>query len=183
MNIQQKIFISILIFFSVMLQAAFLPNFFPTGVVPNILLVIVVFYTFSLGFNSIWKAVFGVGIFLDLISFSLVGMNALALILVAFISSILTRRFLILHSNWKFIIIIILVTVGTAVNELVPALVTEALFFLKIGISGYFNLSFHSLWLKIIYNIIIFMLLYWPFKKIEKAVRLYGNQVNIQRNV
>jgi hypothetical protein len=172
MNRQQIIFVIFLVLAAIFFQTAWLPNFFPSGAVPSLSVALVVFYTFRFGFEKIWIKIFFFGIVFDLLNFSWLGLNSLALIMVAFVSSFLSRRFLVIHANWRFFILVFLVLAGTVTNEIVlfgiPVAVRQ--FWGKNG-ALFFSLNYQDLVKKTLGNLAIIFILYWPLIKLEKFVK------------
>ena len=183
MNTKQKITAIIFILLAIMLQTGFIIPYFKSGTIPSILVVTAVYFTYSYGFENVWKWVFMTGIFVDLLTFSWLGVNALALIMVAAVSSMLSKRFMILHYQWRILIITVLMIFGTLVNEIILTFFPNFFMFLKAEPTYNQVFSWHWLWLKIIYNLLFFTVLFWPFKKIEKIVIFYGEQIIKKKHV
>ncbi|MDO8241021.1 MAG: rod shape-determining protein MreD [Candidatus Moranbacteria bacterium] len=172
----QNIFVGIIIFFGVILQTSFLPNFFPTGLIPDVVLVMIIIWTAKADFNAIWVRAIFAGLMFDLLSFWPIGINIFSFVAVAFATNSLCKRFLVPQSVRRFLIIGIAVVVGTMINQLIVA----------IGINlqnfSWNNLEIfnQALILKPICNLIILAILYWPLEKIEEVFR-HQNKMIIKR--
>lgn len=170
----KKISIFIILFLLVILQVSFLPNFFDSRVVPDLALIVLIFFTTRKGFGEIWLKAAVAGLILDFFSFYPLGVNIIALLAVVLITSFLTRRFLAAHSIGRLLILIFLVIIGTLINDLMVAILTK-LFKNNYEFLAVFN---WDMGLKILNNIIVFILIYWPLKKYEN-IKLFFEQKDI----
>ena len=99
---------------SALAQATILPAVGPTGVLPNVVLVLLLVWSAlrGLGEGLLW--VFGTGLLLDVLAMDPLGTNGLALLVAALLAGPARRRFF--HSGMIFpILLTMLATVGYAV--------------------------------------------------------------------
>lgn len=179
----QKITILFLLLLLVIFQISVLPNFFPENSIPNILLVMLVFWTAFKGIEKTWKSAMLGGLVSDLFLFVPVGTNILSFLVAIILVNYLARRFLVTPRAWRFAILIILVASGVLVNEIVLTLVAKILIAFQKTAKNIPMLINWSLAHKIINSVIIFMVLYWPIKKIEAILNLYGSRTDPKSNV
>jgi len=167
----QKIIITLIIFFSAIFQLAVFSNFFFWNVGPNILLLLVIFWTVQEGFEKAFSKNILAGIVLDLATFSVVGMNVASLSLVAFFISYLSKRFLVVARNWRVFILILTIIFSTLANNLfLNSLYLIASYFGKVAI-GSAQVPFFSVILmkETALNILFFPSVYFLLKKIERS--------------
>jgi len=177
MNWQQRMLTIFFAVAAIFIQAAFLPNFFVPGNIPNLLLLLAVFYTVRFGFEKVWVKLILAGLVLDLATFSWTGLNALALIAAAFSSSFLNRRFLVIHAKWKFIILVILMAAGTLAGEIVLFGVPFLAHQIPDNSSGFeLAVILSMLSRKIIFNLVMFVAAYWPLMRLEKFIKAFNRQ-------
>lgn len=179
----QKIAIFLLLFFLAIFQVAALPNFFPENYIPNILLVLLIFWTARKGIEKTWKVAILGGLITDLFLSVPVGANIFSFFIAIILVNYLARRFLVTHQAWRFAILIILVASGALANEIVLALVSKTLLIFQKTAMNIPPLADWALAHKIINSIIIFVILYWPLKKIEAIFNLYGSRTDLKSNV
>jgi len=179
----QKIAIFFLLLLLVVFQISVLPGIFPQNSAPSILLVLLIFWTARKGVEKTWKLAILGGLLSDLFLFVPVGVNIFSFFVSIIIVNYLARRFLVTHQAWRVAILFVLVAVGTATNELALALVAKIIFlFQKTSINTQPFIDW-ALAYKIINSLIIFAILYWPFKKIEAIFNLYGSRTDPKSNV
>ncbi len=176
----KKIAIFFLLFLLVIFQISALPNFFPEGSTPNILLALLIFWTARKGMEKTWKLAILGGLMSDLFLFVPVGVNILSFFAAIIIVNYLAKRFLVAHQTWRFAILIIFAAIGALANEIVLILVAKILFIFQKTATDILPLIDWALARKIINNIIIFVILYWPLKKIEFIFNLYGSRTDLR---
>lgn len=177
----QNIAISLILFLSTIVQVSFLPIFFTDQSIPDFTLIIIIIWIARADFNSVLKwAILG-GLMADIASFQPIGLNVFAFVAVAFIINSLSKRFLVPQFAWKFFMFVILVMVGTIANQAITGFIAE--------IGGRSNGLFRHIpmffsqdfFLKLLYNLGIFAILYWPLKKLDKIFAYQNNRVVIKR--
>lgn len=179
----KKVAIFFLLFLLVIFQVSVLSNFFPENSIPNILLILLIFWTARKGLEKTWKLAILGGVLSDLLLFSPIGTSVFSFFIAIFAVNYLAKRFLVTHQTWRFAILVVLVFVGIFLNEL-AAYILVKLFFIFHKTAASAQLFFDSaLALKIFYSIIIFALLYRPVKKIEAFFNLYGSRTDSKSNV
>jgi len=146
----QKIKIFILIFLAIIFQVSFFPSLTAGKIVPDILLILIILWSSQRRFEDIWLGIFFSGIFLDLIIFNKIGVNAISFIIISFMASFLQKRFFTTQKLSSFFVILAMVIGGTVLNFLITNFMAD------------FSLSFNWGWLemKILGNIIIVILIY-----------------------
>lgn len=179
----RKIYILISLLLLVVLQSSFLPNFFPENAVPDLVLVVLVFSVVQRGFADALSMLIMAGFVLDLFSFLPIGFNVISFSAAGLAVSFLARRFMISQSVWKFLIFILMIVVGTAANDWTLAALSK--FFLnasEAAVPASFLLG-GELWLKMLGNIAVFALAYWPLHKLKKIKMAYGEKISIRNDV
>lgn len=164
---------------AIILQASFLPNFFSAETAPDLILIILIFLTARKGFGEVWLMSITAGIILDFFSFYPVGINVIAFLSAILVVSFLARRFLVAHSVWKFATLIFLVIVGSIVNDLAVAVLVK-LFLNTRETLAIFN---WDIALKILNNILIFCIIYWPLKKYDSLKNYLAPRDILKKNV
>lgn len=179
----QKIAIFFLLLTLVVLQVSVLPNIFSQNSIPNILLVMLIFWTSRKGIEKTWKLAILGGLISDLILFTPVGMNIFSFLVAIILVNYLAKRFLVTHQTWRFAILIALMAVGVLAHEIILILIVNLLsIFQKTG--EYIpSIIDWSLAHATINSMIIFVFLYWPLKKIEAVLNLYGSRTDPKSNV
>jgi rod shape-determining protein MreD len=176
----QNIFVGIIIFLSAIVQTSFLSNFFPANMTPDLVLILIIIWTAKANFNSaLFKTIFA-GLTVDFLSFGVIGINVFSFVFVSYMADSLCKRFFVTQFGRKFLLLAVMVMLGTIVNYVI------IIIFMKI-ILNQSNFSWHTLglfdWniiLKPVYNLGIFMVLYWPLKKIDRIFS-QQNKVIIKR--
>jgi rod shape-determining protein MreD len=177
----QNIIISLILFLSVILQVSFLPNIFPTGSIPDVALIIIMIWIARADFNSVLKWAIFSGLMMDIASYQPIGLNIFVFMTVAFIVNSFSKRFLVPQLAWKFFMLSIIIIIGTIVSHIIIVSFVEISGHLNnLPQSGlvFFNREF---FMKIIYNLAIFAVLYWPLKKLDKIFAYQNNRVIIKR--
>ena len=179
---RQKIIIFISIFFLVLIQIAFIPHFFSPGSAPNMVLILVVFFSFRMRLGQMWKLIVTAGILLDVFLFLPWGTHLLAFLLVSLGVKILERKFFIIHSAWRFFVLIVLVALCTWMYEsILPFLLYVAK---NKSILGYQMKEIgKELGFLILYNVTLFAILYRLLQKTEYFFTLYSQRVQPKRHV
>jgi rod shape-determining protein MreD len=179
----QKIAIFFLLLLLVVVQISVLPNIFAKNSVPNILLIMLIFWTARKGIEKTWKLAILGGLLSDLILFVPVGLNVFSFFIAIILINYLAKRFLATHQAWRFAILAVFVAVGTLGHEIVLMLIAEVLsIFQKTAKNIPLNLDW-SLARTILNSMIIFVIIYWPLKKIESILNLYGSRTDPKSNV
>ena len=165
----RKIVIFLIIFFSAILQLAVFPNVFFWGVGPNILLLLVIFWTTREGFEKALSKNILVGLAFDLVVFCPIGTHVAVFTLVSFFIGFISKRFLVVARNWRIFILAMTIIFSTLASRF---------FLMSIsGIADYFSRAaldnlpisfFISISAKEgVLNILFFPLVYFLLKKIE----------------
>ena len=105
------------IFFSAILQLAVFPNVFFWNLGPNIMLLLVIFWTTQIGFERAFIRNILAGFILDLATFSIIGMNVASFIFLTFFISFISKRFLVAERNWRVFIFFITLIFATLINN------------------------------------------------------------------
>lgn len=123
------------------------------------------------------------GLLMDIFSFFPLGINALSFLLVVLAASFLAQRFLVTYSTWKFLTLILLVIAGTALNDFVVVILMKIFLSLRNAGETGLPLFYSDFWLKILNNVLVFILIYWPLKKFENLKNIYGQKLTLRNNV
>jgi rod shape-determining protein MreD len=176
----QKITIFLIIFFSAILQLAVFSNIFFWGLGPNILLLLIIFWVIQEGFEGAFFQNSLTGFALDLITFSVVGTNVATFLLVAFLISFISKRFLVVARNWRIFILTITIIFATLANNLcLNGIFYVASYFGKTAVGNLPVPFFSSLLAKEIFlNVLFFPLIYFFLKKIT-----HSNPVQIRKQI
>lgn len=165
----KKILTFAVLFLLVILQVSFLPNFFDSRFIPDLVLIVLIFFTTRKGFGEIWLKAIAAGLILDFFSFYPAGTNAAAFLLVVLATSFLTRRFLAAHSFGRLFILMSLIIIGTLINDFTVSILAK-LARSNYEISAVFS---RDAGLKILNNILVFIIIYWPLKKYENLKNFF----------
>ena len=171
----QKITFFVFIFLLIAFQVFFLSNFFPNETAPSLIILIIIFLTIKVGFEKTLKVVIFSGIILDIFYFWPIGVNVVSLVIISFATGYLAKRFLVADFFSRVFWVIVIIAVATIINEALVFLIFEALAFLQKtnNIQVVFNLS---IWKEILFNIILFSIIFWPIKKITSFLSLYNRK-------
>lgn len=167
------------LFILVILQISFLPGFFASDVAPNLILIILIFLAARQGFSAVWLKTIVAGLLLDLFSFYPAGINVISFLAAILMTSLLARRFLVTAAAWRFLVLILLVIIGTSVNDFIVAILAKV-FWGNHGLAGIFSWEFG---MKALNNALVFSLIYWPLKKYEKLKNFYQQGAVLKDNV
>jgi len=162
-----NIFTATVIFIAVIMQTSFLPNFFPTNMTPDLLLIIVIIWTVRNGFNSVLTRAILAGVLMDFFSFGIVGINIFSFVMVVFLVDSLCKRFLVPQSDKKIFVLAIIIALGIIINYVVLAIFMNISVYLSQLSWQTINLFSRSLALKIFYNLLMLIIIYWPIRKIN----------------
>lgn len=174
----QKAITLLIIFFAAVFQISVFPGLFPSGLSPEALLILVIFWTAREGFEKTWpKAVFS-GFVLDLFYSWPAGINAIAFILVSFGIGFFSRRFMISQKNLGFFVLLLLAAAGSVAHSLVLLVLGKICGSLNIAGAGIFLQDFSGriIFLKILINMLLFVIIYWPLSSLEKFLSFYGKE-------
>lgn len=178
---ERKVFRSLVILAGVLIQTSFIAVIFPPHTYPNLILVTIIAWTITAGFEKIWLWVIGLGVFWDLISFSILGENVISFILVAYIVSFLSRRLILERRSSGFLIAILLVVVSTFFYNIFNIIFLEMFevagdFLWRVDLIGFFKNSI----IQSILNIPLFGIVYILLSKANKYFSFYDNRVKIK---
>ncbi len=170
---KRKFFILIILLILAIIQSSALPKFFPENSVPNLLLIVVIVWSAKIGFSRGWKLAVVSGFLSDLFSFVAVGTGIFYFTAAAICVSYLARRFLVSQKTLQFFILLVFVFCGSLLEGLLRLIFPEI--FRQITLSGIFSLPLFSsaLIFKVFYDSLLFSLLYWPIKRVEKFLNFY----------
>lgn len=171
----QKFIIFIIILTAVLFQVSVLPNFFSPGTVPELAMILIIIWTVNNGYErTIWRAITA-GLLLDLFYFWPIGVNIFAAVIISYATDYLSDRFVIVQKTWKFLFLVAAVAGATIVNAAWGNII--GLIFKMSGREpGFLIARFWDarLLIKIIIDIIILFIVYWPIRKLENFLSLYG---------
>lgn len=157
-----------LIFLLAIFQDSFLSNFFSDCSVPDIILVIMIVWFSQRNLEKKWFRMIWAGFFLDILSGELIGLNIFSFLIITLAISFLSERFFAnqkKESLFEFFVLFIFVILGTVLNNLI---VEIGIWRTPGNIFYVFNLmGIKKIGMKILYNFIFLILIYWPIKKID----------------
>lgn len=176
----KNIFIGGILFFAAIMQVSLFSNFFPMSLAPDMAMLVIIIWTIKSDFNIVLKwAILG-GFFSDMLLFWPVGTSIFSFVAVAFITNSLGKRFLVSQVAWKYLIFALIVAVATLLNYIVVLTSIKILTNQEIisrGIFSYMELLFRKeMLLKILHNLIMFAMIYWPLGKINKVFAYYNKK-------
>lgn len=177
----EKVIIFFIVFFAVILQMSAFPNLFFLGAGPNIVLILIIFWTVHEGFEAAFFKIILAGFILDLASFHFVGVNILVFSLIAFLSSSFSRRFLVAARNWRTIILVFLIIVSTFLNDLLLFALFRLVAYFKGAEAN--SIIFSTNWIilgrEMLLNTLFFFLISFPLMKIERILNLHKSKKNL----
>lgn len=170
------VFLFILIVLAIA-QVTILPQFFPAGAIPNLILIAVIYWTIRSGFNDAWKKAVLAGFILDLAYGWAIGINILALSVVSFMVGYFTKRFSAGQKGWGFMLAVGLVGIGTVVNNTATIALIKTVGWLRslpLENSMIYPLGMNIIWSALLASV-CFMFLYLPLEKLEKFFDSYNS--------
>lgn len=177
----QNFFIGTIIFLSVAAQTSFLSNIFPANFVPDVTLIFIIIWTARIDFNSVLKwAIFG-GFLMDLASFYPIGISVFSFAAIAFVVNSLSKRFLVPHFAWKFLVLLVIVFLATMINHIITVFLVQIL--AGESIRDVLGAVFDGrlIW-KPFYNLLIFAIIYWPIRRLDKIFSHQNQRIIIKRH-
>jgi rod shape-determining protein MreD len=174
----EKIIIFLVIIIAAVLQISFFPNVFPSGLAPEAVLLVVIFWVAQDGYEKTWIRTILAGFILDIFYFWPVGTNIIAISVAAFGIGYLTKRFAVSHKNLGFFVMLVVVLAGTLANDLVLNSLMMA--YDRLGTREiYYSVS--NVWdnkiiLRIIANLGLFTLIYWPLLTLSRFLSFYDKK-------
>ncbi|PIP28430.1 MAG: rod shape-determining protein MreD [Candidatus Moranbacteria bacterium CG23_combo_of_CG06-09_8_20_14_all_35_22] len=166
---EQKIKIGLVIFFAVFLQISFFPRIAFQGIVPDIILVLIILWSFRKKFEDIWPWAIFSGIILDVAMLGKIGINTISFLILSFATSFLQERFFIAQRTGSFFIALAIVVGGTFLNELMISVLVD--FSTK--------LFLENIILKIVVNVIVAVFLYWLIAKFKKFFGISESKLSV----
>jgi rod shape-determining protein MreD len=168
------VFISLLIIF----QFSFFPNLFPSYAMPDLILVVIIYWSIAVGFMQIWKKVVVVGFLIDLIYSWPIGVNILAFSVISFFLTSASKRLFMHRKLLGFGAVLAIVAVATPAYYFIIKGISE---FLRAGYTvksevKTINITLMFIWQKSLMNVILMALLYLPLEKIEKFAGFYSKK-------
>lgn len=163
----QKLIIFILLFLAVIAEISLLPHFFGQNKAPQLILVMIVFWSARRAINLGWVLFFSM--ILDLMTFERPGFSAISFILISYGVGFLAKRFFVSQKSRVFFSVAFFVVISTIFHYMYLNFfgnVIEQLFDKEM----IFSLDFFEIpgLLAIIgSNLAIFSLIYWPLKKMK----------------
>jgi rod shape-determining protein MreD len=164
-----KLFIFLVVLLAVIFQVSVMPIFFPSGAIPDLIIILLVFFTAEAGFERVWKGAIFFGLIADIVFFALLGTNAVSFLIIAYVTELAARRFLAGQKIWKSLILALVAGAGLIVSDVANiVLAGSASYFYKIGYHANFSWSIAAK--SALYTFILSAIIYWPFKKIKNMI-------------
>jgi rod shape-determining protein MreD len=147
-------------------QVSLSGGIFSPEIFPDLLLVLSIFWVVYFGIEKklIWILI--AGLFLDLAMGGPLGKNIFLLAFIAYLTSYFSGKLLLRGESGKFFLTMAFLIAGTLISEIVGRTLT--LFMLGDGFKFTLLLG-GEVFLKMFFNLIFFMLIYFPVIKLEKA--------------
>jgi rod shape-determining protein MreD len=174
----QKIIFFVFISLLVVLQFSFFPNLFSKFTTPDLILIVIVFWSISIGFMGIWKKVVVAGFLLDLIYAWPIGVNILAFSSVSFFLTSVSKRLFMRRKLLGFSAALAIIAFATPAYYLIVKGISEFLragYIMKSDVK-IINLTPIFILQKSLMNVILMALLYLPLEKIEKFSGFYSKK-------
>ena len=172
----QRAIILLVIFLAIVLQISVFPNIFPSGLTPEIILIMIIFWTTQDGFEKTWPKSIIAGFILDLSYSWPIGFDIISLAAVSYGTGYLTKRFLVSQKNLGFVIALLLVAAGTYANNLILLLLFKI--YNDLDANHISNLALSAwdrrIFLRIAINLAMFIIIYWPLARLNKFLSFYG---------
>lgn len=180
----QKFIIFIIILTAVLFQVSVLPNFFSPGTVPELALILIIIWTVNNGFEStLWRTITA-GLLLDLFYFWPIGVNIFAAMVISYATDYLSGRFVIAQKTRKLLFLAAAVA-GAAIVNAAWLNIIGLVFKLSVREPGFMIVRFWDarLLLKIIIDIALLVVIYWPIRTLENFLSLYSPSSYGQKKV
>lgn len=176
-----KAIIFFVVFFIAILQIAIFSNLFFLGVGPNVMLLLIIFWTVHEGFEDALPKIILAGLILDLVSFYPIGLSVLIFSLISFLGNSFAKRFLVTARNWRMIVLASLVVISTLINKVGLLILFKLFAYFKPDEANNIIFSTNGAMLikEILLNVSFFFLISFPLMKIEKFLNLRKNKKNL----
>lgn len=172
----QKLIVFAIILFTVVIQLSIFPHFFGSGIAPDLVLMLVIIWTMQDGFEKTLARAITAGLVLDLMSFEPAGFSAISLVVISYLTGALARRFLVTPRPWKLLFVIVIIAIGTLAHQVIMNILSISGSHLNLGKIEWIGLKLFDwrIFPKIIYNAIMFFMIYWPMRKMENFLSMYS---------
>lgn len=164
----QKIILFLIILILAAAQVSLFPGLLPGGLAPDAVLLLVIFWTARYRFDRVWLRIVVAGLVLDALTLGIFGFNVVALAVAGFGVGSLAKRLRAAQKPLAAVMLFGFVVFGTLVYWLSLGLLTAAagrLAGLPLDFSGPW---IGELFLRLVYNLILFAVLYVPFRKLDR---------------
>lgn len=157
-------------------QVSFSGGIFLPGIFPDLMLVLSIFWVIYFGWQRKIGWIILAGLFLDLATGGPLGKNIFILVFIAYAISYISLKLLMLGESSKFFLTMAFIAGGTLVSEIIGRSLT-----LIMSSNGFdFTLLAEGeIFLKIIFNLVFFMLIYFPIIKLEKTFFVQKEEIKI----
>lgn len=180
----RKITTLIIIFLAVIIQIAVLPNFFSSSVVPDIALVLTIIWTVREGFEKTLPKTIILGVLFDLINGWTIGISVITLILISFGISSFAKEFLMTQKTWRIFTLGLLVVLSSIAGDLILVMFGKffnvSAIFRYLNYNGTFTILDPKIILRSVYNLLLFVFVYWPVNNLEKFMDRYVRGISQQ---
>lgn len=177
----QKIILFLAVSIMAAAQVSFFPNLAPQKSAPDVLLMLVLFWTIRRGFENIWPRIVLAGLVLDALTFGRFGWNVLIFTVASFAVDSLSKRFLSFQKPLAIAVTAGFVVFATLVNWIFSAVSVLASAHLSgLGHTLSFADVFYGLFLKIPYNLMIFFILQWFSSKFGWYFRPASSKLGLE---
>lgn len=161
-----NLIITFVVFIFSLGQVSLSGGIFSPGIFPDLLLVLTIFWVVYFGIEHKIGWIILAGFFLDLATGGPLGRNIFLFVLIAYAVSYFYGKLLMPGESGKFFLTMAFIAAGTLVNEVLGRLLT--LLVLNESLTSAFLLG-KEVWLRAFFNLVFFMLIYFPIIKLEKA--------------
>lgn len=153
----QKILTFSLIFLAAVATVSFSPALFFGHVQPDIVLILVIIWSSRKSFEDFWIWAIVAGFVLDTVTLGRIGVNAISFVIISFGINFLSKRFFIGQRRYAFFWVAALVLAGSIVNY-----ASGTGLGVMVGESSPNAFNFRTLIFKIIDNLTMLAVIYWP---------------------
>lgn len=178
----QNVKIFLIFFLAAILQISFLPNLFFNNSAPDLVLIIIIIWSFKLNFNNLWIWIVVISFVLDIMNLERVGTNGIIFLVISVMVDFLANRFFVTQRNRVFFVLGIFVIGGTLINYISLNFIVNLSnhFFNQANYSFLKIFKMSDLIFKIINNLMVFILIYWPITQFKIIFPVKENKLIVR---
>ncbi|MFC1644661.1 hypothetical protein ACFL08_01385 [Patescibacteria group bacterium] len=159
----------------VLFQYSFLNHAFAGYNVPSIILTAVVVYVVNNDFNKSWPWVIFIGVLADIFSFSVIGKNVIIFIIAAYLTSFLSRGFLLSQNEKRVGVVFFLLFVITVFYNFSNIIWGDEFSLMNIiHLRSYFWVFLRIIFLQTCFNLLVFYIINSFLEKIDRNILFHN---------